>query len=66
MSYSNGPGGYGGPPPPSNPGYGPQPPGYGAAPVSGQGKSLPFYLNVGVAALGVISFFLGFATLAKL
>ncbi len=61
MSYSTGPGGYGGPPQPSNPGYSPQSPSYGAAPAPGPGKSLPFYLNIGVVALGVISFFLGFA-----
>jgi Family of unknown function (DUF5336) len=42
-------------------GYGPQAPGQGAAPGPSQGKSLPFYLNIGVVALGVISFFLGFA-----
>jgi Family of unknown function (DUF5336) len=61
MSYST-PGGYGGPPQgPSTPGYGLQAPGYGAAPGPSQGKGLPFYLNVGVVALGVLSFFLGFA-----
>jgi Family of unknown function (DUF5336) len=60
MSYST-PGGYGGPPQgPSTAGYGPQTPGYGAAPEPSQGKGLPFYLNVGVVALGVLSFFLGF------
>jgi Family of unknown function (DUF5336) len=60
MSYST-PGGYGGPPQgPSTPGYGPQTPDYGAAPEPSQGKGLPFYLNVGVVALGVLSFFLGF------
>jgi hypothetical protein len=61
MTYST-PGGYGGPPQgPSTPGYGLQAPGYGAAPEPSQGKGLPFYLNVGVVALGVVSFFLGFA-----
>jgi hypothetical protein len=68
MTYSSGPGGYGGPPQgpqgpqgPSAPGYGPQSQPYGAAPAQGESKGLPFYLNVGVIALGVLSFFLGFA-----
>ncbi|MBV9514530.1 MAG: DUF5336 domain-containing protein [Mycobacteriaceae bacterium] len=60
MSYSN-PGGYGGPPQgPSTAGYGPQSAGYGAPPEQGQGRGLPFYLNIGVVVLGVLSFFLGF------
>jgi hypothetical protein len=73
MTYPT-PGGYGGPPQgPSTPGYGPQSPGYGAPPARGpagqagegsQGKGaaagLSFYLNMGVVALGVLSFFLGF------
>jgi hypothetical protein len=65
MTYSN-PGGYGGPPQgPSTPGYGPQPapgPGgpAGAAGPPGPGKGMPFYFNVGVVVLGVLSFFLGF------
>jgi Family of unknown function (DUF5336) len=60
MSYST-PGGYGGPPQgPSTPGYGMQAPAYAAAPGPSQGKGLPFYLNVGVVALGVLSFLLGF------
>jgi hypothetical protein len=60
MTYSTGPGGY-----PESPqgatgqGYGQPAPGYGAA--SSPGKGLPFFLNIGVIALGVISFFLGFA-----
>jgi hypothetical protein len=32
---------------------------YGPAPAPGRG--VPFFLNIGVAALGIISFFLGFA-----
>ena len=69
MTYSSGPGGpggYGGPPqPPSSypGGFGPQPQGYGAAPA--QGKGLPFYLSLGVVVLGILSFFLGFASFAK-
>ena len=60
MTYSTGPGGYGGPPQgPSTPGYGPPAPGYGAAPAPGEGKGLPFFLHIGVIALGVISFFRG-------
>lgn len=67
MTYSNAPGGYGGPPQgPSTGGYGPQPQGYGAAPAPGPGKGLPFYLNIGVIALGVISFFLGFLPFSKI
>jgi hypothetical protein len=65
MTYSSGPGGYGGPPQgpqgPSAPGYGPQSQAYGAAAGQGESKGLPFYFNVGVIALGVLSFFLGFA-----
>jgi Family of unknown function (DUF5336) len=62
MTYSTGSGNYGGPPQgPSTPGYGPQSPGYGAAPVPRDPKGLPFFLNIGVVALGVISFLLGFA-----
>ena len=63
MTYSTGPGGYGGPPQgPSTPGYGPQSPGYGADRARArEPKGLPFFLNIGVVALGVISFFLGFA-----
>ena len=71
MTYSSGPGGYGGPPQgPSTPGYGPQ--GYGATPEKpgqpgqpGRGKGLPFYLSLGVVALGILSFFLGFASFAN-
>ena len=60
MTYSTGPGGF-----PATPqgagsqGYGQPAPGNPAAP--GPGKGLPFFLNIGVVALGVISFFLGFA-----
>jgi hypothetical protein len=62
MTYS---GGYGGQPQGQPPqGYGAQTPGYGQqqpASAPAPGKGLPFYLNMGVIALGVISFFLGFA-----
>ena len=61
MTYSTGPGGYGPPQGPSTPGYGLQSPGYGAAPAPGEGKGLPFFLHIGVVALGVLSFFAGFA-----
>jgi len=62
MTYSSGPGNYGGPPQgPGTPAYGVQSPGYGAAPAPREGKGLPFFLHIGVVALGVISFFLGFA-----
>ncbi len=62
MTYSSGPGGYGGPPQgPPNPGYGP--PSQGAAP--GQGRGLPFYLNISIVALGILSFFLGFTAFAN-
>lgn len=64
MTYSSGPGGYGGPPQGQpSPGYGPPSQGFSAAP--GQGKGLPFYLDIGVAALGILSFFLGFAAFAN-
>lgn len=75
MSYSSGQGGYGGPPQgPNPPGYGPPSQPYGATPGPSQGagqgtdqsKGLPFYFNVGVIALGVLSFFLGFAPYSKL
>ena len=62
MTYSSGPG-YGGPPQgPASGGYGPPSQGFSAAP--GQGKGLPFYLDIGVVALGILSFFLGFAAFA--
>jgi Family of unknown function (DUF5336) len=65
MTYSSGQGGYGGPPQGPGPqGYGPQ--GYGPAPGPAQSKGLPFFLNLGVIALGILSFLLGFATYAKL
>lgn len=68
MSYSTGPGGYGDQPQgqgPSSQGYGQQ--GYGASPGQGTGQSRPlsFFLNLGVVALGIISFFLGFAAFAS-
>jgi len=65
MTYSSGPGGYGGPPQgPANQNYGgPPSQGFPAAPA--QDKGLPFYLNIGVVALGILSFFLGFAAFAK-
>ena len=70
MSYSSGPGGYGGPPQgpqgPSTPGYGPQSQAYGAAPGPSEAKGLPFYFNIGVIALGVLNFFVGFAPYAKI
>jgi uncharacterized protein DUF5336 len=71
MTYSTGPGGYGGAGQgPSSPGYStqsagytPPPQAYGASPTEGQtpgqGKSLPFFLNIAVAALGGINFLLG-------
>jgi hypothetical protein len=76
MSYSTGPGGYGDPsqgaggPGHSSDaggGYGQQAPSYGATSGLGlgQSKGLPFFLNLGVIALGVISFFLGFLSFAK-
>lgn len=66
MSYPTGGSGYNAPQPtPSSvPGYGSQPAGApaagpGTSPVAGKG--LPFFLTVGIAALGVINFLLGFA-----
>src|SRR5581483_10689430 len=69
MSYSTGPGGYGEQPQgqgPSGQGYSQQS-GYGSSPAPSQGQSRPlsFFLNLGVIALGIISFFLGFAPFAK-
>lgn len=65
MSYPTGGSGYNGPTPtPSNaPGYGSQPTGSpaGSSTTPEAGKGLPFFLTVGVAALGVITFLLGFA-----
>lgn len=62
MTYSTGPGGFAETPQGAGgQGYGQPAPGYGAAPTQGRGKGLPFFLNLGVIALGVISFFLGFA-----
>jgi hypothetical protein len=61
MTYSTGPGGYGDPSQAAgSPGYGQQAPGYAAAP--GRSRGLGFYLNIGVVALGLLSFFLGFAS----
>ncbi|MVU82927.1 hypothetical protein GPX89_37535 [Nocardia sp. ET3-3] len=66
MSYPTGGSGYNAPQPtPSSaPGYGSQPAGApaagsGSSPIAGKG--LPFFLAVGVAALGVINFLMGFA-----
>ncbi|MGV9666192.1 DUF5336 domain-containing protein [Nocardia niigatensis] len=66
MSYPTGGSGYNAPQPtPSSAsGYGSQPAGApaagsGTSPVAGKG--LPFFLTIGVAALGVINFLLGFA-----
>lgn len=73
MSYPTGGSGYNGPAPtPSNaPGYGSQPtggPAAGSSTTAAAAKGLPFFLTVGVAALGVINFLLGlldFATVDK-
>jgi Family of unknown function (DUF5336) len=81
MTYSTGPGGYGGAGQGPSQSYSTQPSGYtaptqafGAVPTPaqapsetpgqgtqtpGQGKSLPFFLNIAVAALGAINFLLG-------
>ncbi|MCX4097061.1 DUF5336 domain-containing protein [Nocardia sp. alder85J] len=68
MSYPTGGSGYSGPAPtpgPSSaPGYGQQP--AGAAPINTSAsapdgaKGLPFYLTIGVTALGIVNFLLGF------
>jgi hypothetical protein len=64
MTYSTGPGGYGEQPQGAGgQGYGQPAPAYGAAPSAGRG--LPFFLNIGVIAIGVVSFFLGFAPFVK-
>jgi hypothetical protein len=76
MTYSTPGGYGGPPHGPGTPGYGPQSPGYGVPPAPGpavqagqagegsQGEGsatgLPFYFNIGVVVLGVLSFFLGF------
>lgn len=60
MSYPTGGSGYNAPVPPSvppNPGQ--QPAGGGGA-AGADGKGLPFFLTIGVAAVGVIAFLLGF------
>ncbi|MGW4248794.1 DUF5336 domain-containing protein, partial [Nocardia sp. NPDC004722] len=65
MSYPTGGSGYNAPQPtPSSPGYGSQPagaPAAGSGTSSIAGKGLPFFLTVGIAALGVLNFLLGFA-----
>ncbi|MEU1208308.1 DUF5336 domain-containing protein [Nocardia sp. NPDC005825] len=69
MAYPTGGSGYNAPQPTpsSGSGFGAGVPaaGSGAAPVAGgtpgAGKGLPFFLTVGVAALGVLNFLLGFA-----
>ncbi|MBF6178492.1 DUF5336 domain-containing protein [Nocardia otitidiscaviarum] len=65
MSYPTGGSGYNAPAPtPSSaPGFGQQPaagPTGGASAAAATGKGLPFFLAIGVAALGVITFLLGF------
>ena len=61
MTYPTDPGNYGGPPQgASTPGYGQPSPGYGAAPAPREGKGMPFFAHIGVIALGLISFSLGF------
>ena len=64
MSYPIGPGGYG-PQQPNPPAPGGQPPGYPGAPAAPAGRGLSFMLDIAVAALGVLSFLLGFAPYAK-
>ncbi|MCU1641878.1 MAG: hypothetical protein JWN03_2153 [Nocardia sp.] len=66
MSYPTGGSGYNGPAqtPSNTPGYGSQPtggPAAGSSTTAATGKGLPFFLTVGIAALGVINFLLGFA-----
>ncbi|MFC9996115.1 DUF5336 domain-containing protein [Nocardia sp. NPDC127526] len=68
MSYPTGGSGSGynspAPQPSSAPGYGAQPaggPAAGSSTTPAAGKGLPFFLTVGVAALGVLNFLLGFA-----
>ncbi|MBF6330563.1 DUF5336 domain-containing protein [Nocardia transvalensis] len=70
MSYPTGGSGYNAPAPtPSSaPSFGQQPAsgaGAGTSAPEASGKGLPFFLAVGVAALGVINFLLGFTTYAK-
>ncbi|MFI5780544.1 DUF5336 domain-containing protein [Nocardia sp. NPDC051570] len=69
MSYPTGGSGYNAPTPtPSSaPSFGQQPTGgaaAGSATPESSAKGLPFYLTVGVAALGVINFLLGFTSYA--
>ncbi|MGW5513847.1 DUF5336 domain-containing protein [Nocardia africana] len=75
MSYPTGGSGYNapnqtpGPTPSSGPSFGQQPTGStgGSSGLSAlSGKGLTFYLTVGIAALGVINFFLGFLGFATL
>ncbi|WP_405134671.1 DUF5336 domain-containing protein [Nocardia sp. NBC_01388] len=66
MSYPTGGSGYNGPAqtPSNTPGYGSQPtggPAAGSSTTAAPGKGLPFFLTVGIAALGVINFLLGWA-----
>ncbi|MGV9412562.1 DUF5336 domain-containing protein [Nocardia sp. NPDC003693] len=70
MSYPTGGSGYNGPAPtPSNaPGYGSQPtggPAAGSSTTAASAKGLPFFLTVGVVALGAINFLLGLLDFAK-
>ncbi|WP_067533428.1 DUF5336 domain-containing protein [Nocardia crassostreae] len=68
MSYPTGGSGSGynspAPQPSSGPGYGAAPaggPAAGSSTTAAAGKGLPYFLTVGVAALGVLNFLLGFA-----
>lgn len=65
MSYPTGGSGYNAPAPtPATPGFGQQPsagPATGSSTTAAAGKGLPFFLAIGVAALGVLTFLLGFA-----
>lgn len=63
MTYSTG--GYGYPSQDPNTGGFGASPGYGGGSPGGPGKGLPFFLNIGVVALGVLSFLLGFAPFAE-
>ncbi|MCM6775147.1 DUF5336 domain-containing protein [Nocardia sp. CDC159] len=68
MSYPTGGSGYNAPQTPSSaPSFGQQPGNGGSAGTAAgesSAKGLPFYLTVGVAALGVINFLLGFTSYA--
>ncbi len=74
MTYSTGPGGYDVPSQSGPPqAYGQQTPSYGVSPGAGSGpaagpgsgRGLPFFLNVGVIVIGVLSFLLGFTPYAS-